>query len=289
MPHPRLEATKRVILKACKSSVIVVMVITILSLWSVGSYFAIDAAMKEYNDDQNISKCNVYGLKIHGELVAYHAPNSYNSEGKLIDDSTSIDDVHQAIDQAESNDNIKYILADISSPGGTPVAGFSIMSALKNSKKPVIAYTGNGATSSAYLAATGAQTLFATAVSEVAGIGVTYSYEDDTVKYQQDGLKYIDLSMGKYKDMFHQGRPLSDEEKQLVMRDVKIVYEKFVKAVSDNRKLDIEKVRKLADGSTMLGDQALKDGLIDKVGDSADARAFLKEKLGEDVNVCWGN
>lgn len=78
-------------------------------------------------------------------------------------------------------------------------------------------------------------------------------------------------------------------EKQLVIRDVKIAYEKFIKAVADNRKLDIEKVRKLADGSTMLSEQALKDGLIDKIGDAADARAFLKDKLGEDVNVCWGN
>ena len=66
MPHPKLEAIKRVILKACKSSIAVVSVISILSIWTVGSYFAIDAGMKEYNDDQNISKCNVYGMKLHG-------------------------------------------------------------------------------------------------------------------------------------------------------------------------------------------------------------------------------
>ena len=55
----------------------------------------------------------------------------------------------------------------------------------------------------------------------------------------------------------------------------------------ENRGLDIEKVRKLADGSTMLGEMALQNGLIDQIGAMPEVKEYLKEKIGEDIEVCW--
>ena len=49
-------------------------------------------------------------------------------------------------------------------------------------------------------------------------------------------------------------------------RDIKIMHENFIKVVAGNRGLDVEKVRQLADGSSMLGEMALANGLIDKIG-----------------------
>lgn len=71
------------------------------------------------------------------------------------------------------------------------------------------------------------------------------------------------------------------------MRDVNIMHQNFIKAVSDNRKLGIEKVTSLADGSTMLGEAALQNGLIDQIGGQTEVNQYLKDKIGEDVEICW--
>jgi len=53
--------------------------------------------------------------------------------------------------------------------------------------------------------------------------------------------------------------------------------------VSENRNLPIEDVARLADGSSMLGELALKNKLIDQLGDQNTARVWFAEKLGMDA------
>ena len=201
----------------------------------------------------------------------------------------SVDDVYSIMQKAQENDKIKYVVVEINSYGGSPVAGMEMMTAFKNFKKPVVVFARNGIASAAYLAATGAQTIFASVATDVGSIGVTASYLENVEKNRKEGLEYIDLSVGKYKDTGDPNRPISNEEKQLIMRDCEILHEQFISAVATNRNLDIDKVRELADGSTMLGEAALKNGLIDRIGDAYDVVTFLTEKMGEEVKICWQN
>jgi protease-4 len=115
------------------------------------------------------------------------------------------------------------------------------------------------------------------------------SYLQETEKNTKEGLSYVNLSSGAYKDTGNPARLLSEDEKQLLMRDIKIGHEYFVKLVSQNRNLSIETVRKLADGSSMMGEAALKNGLIDKIGIYPDVVNFLSEKIGTTVDICWKN
>ena len=80
---------------------------------------------------------------------------------------------------------------------------------------------------------------------------------------------------------------MTAEERELLIRDLDIMHDNFVKAVAENRSLDINKVRALADGSSMPGEMALANGLIDRIGGIDEVRAYLKEKIGQDVNDCW--
>jgi protease-4 len=73
------------------------------------------------------------------------------------------------------------------------------------------------------------------------------------------------------------------------MRDIKISHENFVNIVAENRNLTLEAVRKLADGSSVMGEQAIKDGLIDEIGSLPDVESYLTEKLGGKANICWQN
>ncbi len=71
------------------------------------------------------------------------------------------------------------------------------------------------------------------------------------------------------------------------MRDIKISYQNFLNFVSENRKLDIEKLKKVADGSSMMGEAALKEGLIDRIGSLPDVENYISEKIGDKAEVCW--
>lgn len=82
-------------------------------------------------------------------------------------------------------------------------------------------------------------------------------------------------------------KSLTYEERQLLERDLDIMHENFVQAVAENRGLDIAEVRKMADGSSMLGEMALEKGLIDRIGGYYEVEEYLEELIGEEVEVCW--
>jgi protease-4 len=113
------------------------------------------------------------------------------------------------------------------------------------------------------------------------------SYLDAVEQNKKEGYTYNQLSAGKFKDTGDPDRPLSAEEVKLIMRDVNIMHRNFIRAVSENRKIDVEKVDSLADGSSMLGEAALYNGLIDQIGGIQDVESYLKEKIGEDATLCW--
>jgi signal peptide peptidase SppA len=289
--------------KIFKSSFNVVSILVVIALWSGISYYVISnisktspsVANNTATDTSNTEEssepenCNVYGINLHGDVVTYNSNDAYNDQYDVILDQTSADDIIWAVNEAQDNDKIKAIIVEIDSYGGSGVAGEEMMRTFKQSKKPVIAFIRSAGLSAAYLAATGAETIFASNFSDVGSIGVTMSYLQEAEKNAKEGLSYVDLSSGIYKDTGNPSRTLSEDEKQLLMRDVKISYEYFVKLVSGNRNLSIEKVKKLADGSSMMGEAALKNGLIDKIGIYPDVKNFLSEKIGTPAEICWKN
>lgn len=288
--------------KTFKSSIGVISVVTLIVVWSAISYFGVSYGKElfstngeDYTDvsatetsSQN-PDCNVYGINIHGDIVTYNSHDAFNDQGALRYDQTSADEVTYYLKQAEDSDNIKAIAIEIDSSGGSGEAGEEIMQALKQSSKPTVAFIRNRGLSAGYLLATGAQTIFASKFSDVGSIGVTQSYLQNTNKNIKDGYTYIDLSSGKYKDTGSPDRPITEDEKQMIMRDIKIGLDYFIQIVATNRNLDIEKVKKLADGSTVMGEAALKNGLVDKIGLLPDVENFLTEKIGAKAEICWQN
>ena len=286
-----------------KSSYAAISIITMIVVWSAISYFAISYSSKFFSNitseslsdvsDTNASSdaedCNVQGINIHGDIVTYNSHDAFNDQGQLKYDQTSADEVTWYIKEAGEKENIKAIAIEIDSSGGSGEAGEEIMQALKQSGKPTVAFIRNRGLSAGYLLATGAQTIFASKFSDVGSIGVTQSYLQNTDKNKKDGYTYIDLSSGKYKDTGSPDRAITEDEKQMIMRDIKIGLDYFIQIVAKNRNLDIEKVKKLADGSTVMGETALKDGLIDKIGLLPDVENFLTEKMGTEAKICWQN
>lgn len=231
--------------------------------------------------------CNTRGIELYGDVVTYISPGDKDKNGNTRYYETGSIDIMSAIDEAEVDDKIKAIIMVVDSYGGVPVAAEEISEALKRTSKPTVALVRGAATSAAYWSSTGANIIFASALSDIGGIGVTTSYIDRSKKNTQEGFTYNSLSVGKFKDYLDKDKPLTAEERALVMRDLNIVHENFIKAVATNRNLDINKVRALSDGSSMPGQMAIENGLIDRIGGMAEVREYLGEIIGEEVNVCW--
>ena len=245
-----------------------------------------DTAVEDSASEDEMD-CNVLGIELHGDVVTYITPESRDQEGNVVVDETSSEDIISLINQAENDENVKAIILEVDSYGGSAVAAEEINQALLKASKPIVAFVRSAAASAAYWTASGADIIFASSLSDIGSIGVTMSYLDNTKKNIKDGLTYNSLSIGKFKDYGNPDKPLTEDEKKLIMRDLNITHNIFIKSVSENRNLAIDKVRALADGSSMPGQMALENGLIDRIGGIYEVKSYLKDKLGEEIDICW--
>ena len=257
------------------------------------------------------SSCNVAYIKLHGEVVTYITPPDATSptdtylsfppsDATSTDpsdqaapqdtseafDQTASEDVTQAIRQAAADSSIKAIVLEIDSYGGSPVAGQEMELALKHAQKPTVALIRQSGDSAAYMAATGADIIYASVFSDVADIGITESYVDNAKQDVTNGLTFEQLSVGKYKDMFNPDKPLTADERTLAMKELQISYQNFVKMVADNRHMSVEKVTALANGAPMTGEEGVQNGLIDKLGNVDDVRSYLTGELKQNAVIC---
>ncbi len=237
--------------------------------------------------DSEYFDCNVMGIEIRGELYTYVPTDKDGNKIEGYEDTTTSEDVVSLIWQAENDDNIKGTLIEVDSFGGSPVAGEEIANEIKLAKKPVVAFIREIGTSASYLAISPSDRIFGSKYSDIGSIGVTMSYLDNISKNQQEGYSFVQLSTGKFKDSGSPDKVLTQEERNLFMRDLKIAHENFIQSVSENRNIAIEKVREIADGSTVMGEKAVELGLIDEIGSYNEAEKYIEEQTGEDINVCW--
>ena len=239
------------------------------------------------NSSSDFWGCSVVGLTLRGGIVTY-IPAGYGEDESADSEMSAIDltaseYIAYMIDQAEKSDNIHAILLEVDSPGGEPVAGEEIAHAVRDSAKPVVSMIRQIGASAGYWAISGSDRIFASRNSDIGSIGVTASYLQNVYEDKE----FVDLSSGKYKDTGNPDKRITDEERALVKRDIQIIHTNFVEEVAENRNLPIEDVRALADGSTMLGEQARQLGLIDEIGGMSEVEAYLKGIVGEEPAICW--
>ncbi|MEM2138608.1 MAG: signal peptide peptidase SppA [Candidatus Woesearchaeota archaeon] len=211
------------------------------------------------------------------------------SEGDMFSsDVISSDAVIKKIEKAENNKEIKAIIFDINSPGGSPVATDEISQKIKSLKQKnitTISVIREYGASGAYWIASSTDYIFANRMSLVGSIGVIGSYLDFSGLLNRYNITYQRYVSGNLKDMGSPFKQASEEEKIVFQKMINDLNEIFINEVSENRNLSVDYVRELATGQVYLGIEAKELGLIDEIGSKQDAIKLIEKKTNISANI----
>ena len=239
---------------------ILIVIVSISALWSVESSIS-------------NGSCNIAVLPIEGAILPYYGLADF--------DLVITPEVVEAfMDAAENEPNIDAVMIEINSPGGTPVASQRIAERFRDSSLPVVGLIGDIGASGGYMVAAASDVLVASPMSNVGSIGVNMSYLEESEKNDEEGITYVQLTTGQYKDTGTPNRPITQDEQERLQADLEIVHDEFVSIVSTYRNMTIEAVEDIADGATMPGSRALEVGLIDSLGGRTEVRGVLADIIG---------
>ncbi len=175
------------------------------------------------------------------------------------------------------------IVLYIDSPGGSVYESDEAYLALKKYKeetqRPVYAYFASLAASGGYYIGCAADKIIANRNTITGSIGVISArFIDLSEPMKKYGIKSETIHTGKNKTMGSISQPVTDEQRQIMQSLSDECYEQFTGIVAESRKMDIEKVKELADGRVYSASQAKNLGLVDEIASFDDAIEMLKEK-----------
>ncbi len=206
------------------------------------------------------------------------------SEGGLWNRETGVTSgtIMSQIRDAANDDSVKALVLNINSGGGSATAAEEVGRELKRFKektnKPIVATMSDMGASAAYwIAVCQSDKVYVNATTLTGSIGVYMPYMNIEELYKKIGVTSTKIKSGPYKDILSSDRAMTPEEQVILQNIVNEIYDEFVKTVAEGRKMEVSRVKALADGRVYTGQQAKNLGLVDEIGDYYDALAAAGE------------
>ncbi len=224
----------------------------------------------------------VFGLSHFGDQYTYGFGGDRIGVVKIEGTIVESEPIIEKIIKFRKSKNIKAIILRINSPGGMVAPSQEIYQEVKKAcreKKVVVSMESIAASGGYYIACT-ADKIVANPGTLVGSIGVILQIENIEELLSKIGLKREIVKSGKYKDIGSMTRPMTEEEEAILQGFSDNIYYQFVDAVAEGRDMKREEVLKLADGRIFTGEQAIKLGLIDRLGNLQDTISMTGEMVG---------
>ena len=182
--------------------------------------------------------------------------------------------LRDGLEAAYANGKVKGIIIRANSPGGSPVisnTAFEEVRRLKAEHKdiPLYVVTEDMCASGCYYIAAAADKIYADPSSLVGSIGVIGGSFDFTELMDKIGVKRRLKTAGSNKGMGDPFSPETPEQTAIWQGMLDDIHQQFIKAVRDGRgkRLNEADNPDLFSGRVYTGNEALKTGLIDGLGD----------------------
>lgn len=207
--------------------------------------------------------------------------------------------VKRQIDRVIEDKSVKAVVLRVDTPGGAVTAAdydyHHLRKMLDKKKIPMVVSMGSVAASGGYYVAMaagdGPDTIFAEPTTWTGSIGVIIPHYDASEGLAKIGVKEDAVASHRLKGMGSFARPMTEEEEQIWQQLVDLSFERFKSIIRESRprfKKDPEALDKVATGQVYAAQQALDNGLIDKIGfveDAIDRAIELAQLDRDEVNV----
>lgn len=228
--------------------------------------------LKQFSKEEGAAVVKIRGvIQESGESGFMSRPNSASAIAKRI---------RELADKKE----VKALLLDINSPGGTVASVQDIYNAIlffKSKKKPVVALFRDVAASGGFYIAMAADRIVAQPGTMTGSIGVIMQANNVEGLFDKLGIKVMPVKSGKHKDIGSAYRPMTEEEVSLLQEMINETYQQFFDAVRQGRpNVDAAMLPVYADGRVFTGARAKQVGLIDALGGEEVAKEMLAQLTG---------
>lgn len=181
--------------------------------------------------------------------------------------------MRRSLQEARNDKKVKAIVLRIDSPGGSALTSDLIWREIELTKKvkPVVVSMGNLAASGGYYIACNANKIFAEETTITGSIGVFGTLPNITKLTNNIGIHTEQVKTHQNAAGYSIFTPLDDNTRNVVQESVENIYKVFVDRVAKGRNMKFEEVDSIAQGRVWTGADAIKIGLVDKIGNMNDA------------------
>ncbi len=220
---------------------------------------------QNFNTTANIipSKDQIAVIYAQGEIQSGEGDVNTIGEGSM----------RRSLQEARKDKNIKAIVLRIDSPGGNALTSDLIWREVELTKKvkPVVVSMGNYAASGGYYIACNANKIFAENNTITGSIGVFGILPNFSQLTKKIGISSEQVKTHQNASEYSPFVPLDATFKAVTLEGVEHIYKTFVSHVAQGRKMTFAQVDAIAQGRVWSGSEALKIGLVDKIGGLNDA------------------
>lgn len=223
-----------------------------------------DYAAKKANSPKSAGTSDKIAIiYAQGEIKGGEGDVDYIGEGSM----------RRSLQDARKDENVKAIVLRIDSPGGSALTSDLIWREIELTKKvkPVVVSMGNLAASGGYYIACNANRIFAEENTITGSIGVFGILPNFTELSHKAGINTEVVSTHTNSAEYSPFRPIDANFKIVTQESVERIYSLFVNRVAAGRKMTFEQVDAIGQGRVWAGSQAVKIGLVDKIGGMDDA------------------
>lgn len=176
--------------------------------------------------------------------------------------------MRRSLQEACKDKNTKAIVLRIDSPGGNALTSDLIWREIELTKKikPVVVSMGNYAASGGYYIACNANTIFAQRNTITGSIGVFGILPNFSQLTKKIGINIEQVKTHENAAQYSPFVPMEENFKTVTLESIEQVYKTFVSHVAQGRKMNFAAVDSIAQGRVWSGTEALKIGLVDKIG-----------------------
>jgi protease-4 len=217
-------------------------------------------------------------LVVASGVIAPGRSRDAPGEGVILGSETMV----KALREARRRKAVRAIILRVDSPGGDAPASDEIWREVDRCReeKPVVASMSDYAASGGYYIAVAADSIVAQSATVTGSIGVYGGKFNVLGLYRKLGLNVETVSRGRHAEMFSPFKDFSREEAARFQQTMDLVYRTFVQRVAKGRRLDLDRVEKVAQGRVWSGASASGLALVDELGGLARAIELAKDMAG---------